>query len=197
MAREIEREPAVSENPRLEAVGVGTAITSTPRGASSAAARSISSPASGRCSSECQNTIAAQAALQILEPDGADVRASGVAFETEGLASASDQRVEQGSVACANVENGAGRRDSIETPGQTAARAPQDRVAETREATGRRPVPVAVGRAQLGLGRPRIRVGDAAASRSGLVPPRRSAVGTQRATAPRALARSGGVIYAG
>ena len=41
--------------------GFGMATTRTPWFASNSAARSISSPALGRCSSECQNTIAAQA----------------------------------------------------------------------------------------------------------------------------------------
>ena len=190
VARQVEREPALAEDPRLEAVGVRhgddqrVPPASSPRGVPDAA------PASRRCSSECQKTTAAK------RPVSSVTSASRTFARVEWRSSPTASRPRAASasssdaVAGAHVEHRAGRRDASRRPASRAAQPPGarragPRSAPTRGGTSRR----RRARARHRWRRPGGRAPQAGA---GHAPQRVRSAGVERHVTPRAARLGGG-----
>ena len=129
-----------------------------------------------------------EAAVDLADLGRAHVRSIRCSLESEHLASAGREGIEQGTVAGADVEHGTGWCDPVDAAREPAAGAAQDRVAEAKEAPGRWPVPLVIGRLELGVGRPGVGRGD---STSATTLAARKSFGrrVERDTAPRAVRR--------
>ena len=133
----------------------GTATTTTPPGASRRAAWRIASPGAGRCSSECQNTTAAHSPS--ISSIGSWRRSSRAAARSSPVAARPRRASASISVPspAPTSRTGPGGAIASSRAGQAPARAAQQLVAEDAEPPARlRPVPRAVGAAQLLVGRP-------------------------------------------
>src|SRR3954469_8515244 len=157
VTRKVEGEPALAEDPRLEAVRVGQRHHQhATRGEQlGRASEGVGGPRQvlERVPEDDRREVAL---LHVLDAGGADVGPGGNALEPDRLAAAPAQRVEQGAVARAHVEHRARRGDAVQPPRQRTSRSPQQRVAGAGEAAAGRPVPVPVGLAQGGCRGPRI-----------------------------------------
>lgn len=163
MPGEVQAEPAVAEHARLDAARVGRR--------------------------DDDDTIPVKHAhslldrlsrlLQVLErvpeddrPPGALAQAadvhpvvvgvSVVALEPDRRPPSIPERIEQRPIPRPDIEDRARRRDPIEASGQRRSEAPQQGIAETREASSLGAVPATVGALELYLRRPRIGCGDTA-----------------------------------
>ena len=164
MAREVEREPALLEEPRLEAVGVRR------RDHEDAAWLQQLGGTTERLGGMRQvfervpeDDGGEIAPVEVRDVGRLDVGAGRDELEAERVASLPAQRVEQRAVPGADVQHGAGRRDLVEPSGERAARALEEGVAGTGEAPAGGPVPPLVGTLERRLRGPRVGRGGAAA----------------------------------
>src|ERR1700722_16696473 len=146
-------------------VALGTAMISVPPGASSVAAWLSARDGWRRCSSECQKMTADQvpstSSTSTARMCGCGSDAYG--SQADGLTPVAHERLHQGPVARAHVENRAGRQNPVQPVGQGRASAADHLVAQAGEPARRGAVPDRVGLAQLLIARPGRRRRDTAA----------------------------------
>src|SRR5262249_32058599 len=141
VARNVERQPAVAEQLRLDAVVVRHGDDQHPAG-----------PEQRSCALQLLAGIREMLkrvpehdrripALDLAEVARAYVGADRLAFEAGRRAATRVQRVEQGTVAGADVEHRSGWGDFVQSPGELAPEALQEPVADAAEAARVRPVP--------------------------------------------------------
>ena len=141
VAWKVEMEPAVAEHARLEAGAVRDRARTARPAARAAARRGRSTrPGHGRCSSECQKTIAAKSPLDLREIRLPDVLAPRIPLEPDRLAPQQMKRIEKRTVTGAHVQHRPGRRHAIDARGEARAGTAQHGVAEPREAAVLGPV---------------------------------------------------------
>ncbi len=140
--REVQVQPAIAEDPRLEAVDVGDGDDDDTVG--------------GQRRGQLRDLLPrVRKVLETVPEDdrrpppavavAASVSALLGALGPDGLAASRLQGSEQGAVAGADVEDGPGRRELVDAAREPSARPPQERVARAREATPLWPVPAGIG----------------------------------------------------
>jgi hypothetical protein len=161
--RQVEGQPAVAEDPGLQAGRVRHGDDK----------RSAGDEQGGRVAQRASGL--AEVLKRMPEDDGrpgpvhlvdlgvADVRPGGVRLKADGLTPAAHEGLDEGPVAGSHVQHRAGWQDRVQATGKRRASAAKHPVAEAGEPARLRAVPIGVGRAQLVVARPGRRGGHAAA----------------------------------
>ena len=163
MARHVQGEPAVTEDPGLEAGGIGYGDDERPaRGQE----RGRMAQRPGRLAQVLKRMPEDDRRplpVDLFDLGVADVRSGRVRLEADGFPPVPHEGVDQGPVAGSHVENRAGRHDAVQAIGKCRTCAAEHLVPDAGEPARLRAVPVGVGRAQLLIARPGRRRGHAAA----------------------------------
>jgi hypothetical protein len=134
MARGVEREPVVAERSRLETVEVRGRNHQDPT-ASQQAGRALQlGTGIGEMLERVPEDDRRPAVVELLEATRGDVGTVGFSLDTEDASPASSERVEQRTIAGADVEDRTVRGDAVEPAGELAPRTSKDGVAKAPEA---------------------------------------------------------------
>lgn len=130
MAREVERQPAFPEQPRLEAVGIRHGDHEHALASQQADRAFELRTGVGQVLQRMPEDDRGPLPPDVVKSDRPQIGPSRLSFQTQRGTSAAPESVEQRTVTRSDVEHGSGRCDPVKSPRELAARAAQDRIAE-------------------------------------------------------------------